>query len=71
MERISQTKKLLKHLKRGNSISSMLAFQLYGITRLSARIFELKRSGVAIKRERVIRRRKDGTVVSFCEYRMK
>jgi len=67
----SQNERLLKHMKRGNAISSMLAFQLYGITRLSARIFELKRSGVAIQSERVIRKRKDGSVVSFLEYRMK
>lgn len=71
MNRISQSQKLLKHLKRGNAISSMLAFRLYGITRLSARIFELKRNGVPIQSERVIRKRKDGTVVSFLEYSMK
>ncbi len=61
----------MKHMKRGNAISSMLAFQLYGITRLSARIWELKRTGVAIQSERVIRKRKDGTYVSFLEYSMK
>lgn len=71
MSRKSQNERLLKHMKRGNAISSMLAFQLYGITRLSARIWELKRTGVAIESERVIRKRKDGSVVSFLEYKTK
>lgn len=71
MSRKSQNERLLKHMKRGNAISSMLAFQLYGITRLSTRIWELKRTGVAIESERVIRKRKDGSVVSFLEYKTK
>ena len=40
---------LIKHFKEHKSITSMEAFQLFGITRLSARIFELRANGYNIE----------------------
>lgn len=39
---------ILKHLKDVGSITSMEAFQLFGVTRLSARIFDLRKKGYII-----------------------
>lgn len=47
----SQTLAVLKHLRRNKKkgITSMEAFNLYGITRLSARIFALRLRGYEIE----------------------
>lgn len=39
---------VFKHLKEKGSITSMEAFQLYGATRLSAIIFDLRKAGHVI-----------------------
>ena len=49
MEEDGQNARVLRHLKKFGSITSMQAFQLYGITRLSGRIFDLRKCGVKIK----------------------
>ena len=41
--------RILEHLKKSGSITSMEAFQLFGITRLSARIKELRDKGYDIR----------------------
>lgn len=40
--------RLLNYLKTNHTITSMEAFQLFGLTRLSARIFELRQMGYKI-----------------------
>lgn len=42
----TQLKDLLNHLKKRKSITSMEAINIYGITRLSARIFELRENHI-------------------------
>ena len=39
---------ILQHIKREGSISALEAIHLYGVTRLAARILELRDSGVTI-----------------------
>ena len=39
---LTQTKLVLQHLKEHGSITSYEAFKLYGVTRLSAKIYELR-----------------------------
>lgn len=39
---------ILKHLQEHGSITSYEAFMRYGITRLSGRIFDLRRKGYAV-----------------------
>ena len=41
---MSQNAKILKHLKERGSITSMEAFREYGITRLSGRCLELRKT---------------------------
>ena len=43
-----QTKKIFDHLEKGKGITSMEAINLYGITRLSAKIYDLKKAGFNI-----------------------
>ena len=40
--------RILEYLKKNKSITSMEAFKMFGITRLSARIFELRDLGYII-----------------------
>ena len=48
MKTDSQCKQVLKHLKKHKSIMPLQALNLYGIYRLSARIFNLKEDGYNI-----------------------
>lgn len=59
----TQNKTVLKHLRSGKKISTFQAFSKYGITRLAARIFDLKELGHNIKSVRV--NKKD---VSYNDY---
>ena len=45
MAGISQSKLILKHLQVHKTITSMEAISLYGATRLSAIIFDLRKAG--------------------------
>jgi len=42
---------ILEHLKRHGSITTLEAIQEYGCTRLSGRIYDLRKEGYAIKTE--------------------
>ena len=46
---MSQKKQILKHLKTHRGITTLDAFDRYGITRLSGRIFELRQDGYMIQ----------------------
>ena len=66
----SQNDEILKHLKTHRGITSADAFSKYGITRLSARIYDLRDRGFKIincNREAVDRR---GKKTKFVEYRL-
>lgn len=47
-ERMNQMTAIKKHLKKYKKITSMQAFELYGCTRLSAKIFDLRKQGWVI-----------------------
>ena len=49
--RESQNLMIAKHLKKYKSITWMVAYQQYGVVRLSARCFDLKKKGIPIKSE--------------------
>lgn len=66
----SQDKVLLDHLKRHGKITSMEAFELYGITRLSARIYELKRDGNVITSNQKTTKNRYGNSVTYSEYEL-
>lgn len=65
----NQKQEVLRHIKRYGSITSMEAFKKYGITRLSAIIYILRREYeiVTIMRTSVNRY---GNEVNFAEYRL-
>lgn len=44
-----QTAAVLKHLKSKKSLTSMQAFELYGCTRLSSVVFNLRKAGYDIR----------------------
>lgn len=48
MEKTNKTKEVLKHLEKKGSITSWDAIKLYGATRLSAIIFNLRDRGYVI-----------------------
>lgn len=49
--KISQANKILEYMKKHGSITSLEAFQKIGCTRLSGRIFDLKRRGYNIVKD--------------------
>lgn len=49
MSGLSQNQKVLNHLKNNGAITSMSAFSEYKITRLAARISDLRDAGYSIK----------------------
>lgn len=61
----SQTDKVLSHIERYDGITSMEAFEKYRITRLSAKIFELRKRGV-----KVITDMQDGKDGQYAVYRL-
>lgn len=63
-----QSAKVLQYLRTYKGITSLEAFQELGITRLSARIWDLRHLGYSIgKRPRKARDR-DGVITTFTEY---
>lgn len=66
----TQNDDILRHLKTRKGITSFDAINKYGVTRLSARIFELRDRGyniINIDREVIDRR---GKKIRFVEYRL-
>ena len=59
----------MRHLKEEGSITSWEAFMEYGITRLSAIIYDLRhKSGMSIKADNVTRTNRYGNLVNFSKY---
>lgn len=61
---------VLNHLNRNIGITSMVAFQEYGITRLSAVIFDLRKAGHDIISVPFTEKNRYGNTVNFVEYRL-
>lgn len=45
---VTQIDMVRQHLESGQGITSMQAFELYGVTRLSDKIFRLRKGGMKI-----------------------
>lgn len=56
----SRIVKILKYLKTFKNITSLEAINMFGETRLSARIYDLKKQGYRFKTERVRVMSRDG-----------
>lgn len=66
----TQTAHILEHMKNHRGISTMEAFDLYGVTRLSARIWDLRHDGYVIAGVRKDGVNRYGKKVSYYEYRL-
>jgi len=67
---MTQTQAVLDILKSGDSISSLEAFQEFGITRLSAIIFNLRKKGYVITSDNIKTTNRFGGTVTFSRYRL-
>lgn len=66
----TQRKQVLEHLRTHGKITSMEAFELFGCTRLSGRIFELRSDGYNIKTERTVGKSRTGHRMEYATYRL-
>lgn len=67
----TQNKRVLDYMIKYEGITSLEAFEKLGITRLSARIYDLKNEGHEITRTRVVTRNRYGEKVNVTFYRLK
>lgn len=67
---MSQCNMILNHIISHGSITSMEAFELYGITRLSGRIFDLRERGHKIIGVKETGRNRYGQKVQYDRYMM-
>lgn len=66
----SQVKKVLNHLMKFGSITTLEAFFNYGCTRLASRIYEIRQMGISIKSEPVAVKNRDGETVHVVRYKI-
>jgi hypothetical protein len=59
----SQREKILKDLQAGYKLTQLDAYRLYGCTRLSARIYEIREQGYPVKTEFI--KRNDATFARY------
>ena len=65
---MTQNEIVRAHLEKNGAISTWDAFELYGITRLAARIADLEKQGVEFTRNWVTKRNRYGDTISYVEY---
>ena len=65
---MTQGERIMKYIGEFGSISSMEAFADLGITRLSARIFDLERGGVRFNRKQEAVKNRYGEKVYYTRY---
>ncbi len=68
MKKMTQKDRILRHLKDFGSITSWDSFKEYGITRLSAIIFNLKKQGFNFKDEWIHTENRYGEKTQFKKY---
>lgn len=68
---MTQEEKVLRHLKELGSITSWEAIMEYGITRLSAKIFNLRKQGYEIEKEYVTTKNRFGEYCTFAKYMLR
>ena len=65
---MTQKERILERLNKGQRVTSLDAYNLLGVTQLSARITELKASGYNITTKRCKGKNRFGEKISYCEY---
>jgi hypothetical protein len=67
---MNQTQAVKAHLMSGKTLTSMEAFSLYGCTRLSDKVFRLRKSGLNIQTIMVEGETRYGTPCSYAKYKL-
>lgn len=70
MEKTTQRSAVLNHLLTVGSITSFEAFELFGATRLSAIIFDLRRQGYVIWTDSVSTTNRYGQATTYAKYKL-
>lgn len=65
---MTQTQRIERHMREYGSITTLEAFTEYGVTRLSARIFDLRNSGIPVAARSEIGKNRYGEPVHFTRY---
>jgi hypothetical protein len=65
---MNQEQIILEHLKKHKNITTWESFELYGITRLSAKIYNLKKAGYNFSTEWIKKRNRYGRMIEFKKY---
>ena len=68
MRMLNQNRMVINHLVRVGAITQADAYDLYGITRLSARIFDLRKSGYQVLSRWREKTNRYGIKVRFLQY---
>ena len=68
--KITQCEKVLRHLEDHGSITSIEAFNEYGILRLASRINDLRAQGIAIVSNTASGKNRYGETVHYSVYRL-
>ena len=68
---MTQKERILDYMERFGSISTMEAFTDLGITRLSARIFEIRNDGIEISEQLERSKNRYGENVHYMRYSLK
>lgn len=67
---MTQNEAVLRHLLDNGGITSLEAMNKYGIMRLGARVYDLKKQGYPIKTFLRIGKSRNGESMVYAEYRM-
>ena len=70
MKKKPQWKKIIEYMQAHDGITSMEAYGAIGCTRLSGRIFDIKRKGYIIDTTRECGLNRDGVKVYYDRYRL-
>lgn len=68
MAKVTQKQRVLQYIKDFGSITSWQAYEDLGVMQLGTRIFELKKAGIKIKKERVTKLNRYGDKCHFDKY---
>lgn len=69
--RMTQCERILEYMQEFGSITTLDAFRDLGVSRLSARIWDLKREGYDIEKDFETAKNRWGQLVSFARYTLK
>lgn len=68
MGKMSQCERIVEYMQKYGSITQLDALREFGCMRLASRISDLKRQGVAVKREMETSKNRYGEPISYARY---